>query len=1766
MKRTAFILSAVLLFGAFAQQDFASITGTWTGTTDASWATPGNWSSNPAVPGTGDTAVFNGAGNGNTTITVGSIVLSSLKFDTSSAAAYTFDPTVGSGTITFDNSGTAGNIVMNSTVTTNQTINSNIVLGVDTSSQTYLFNNSSTTGTLTIAGSISGGGLAGNKTLLLTGPGSGVMSGGVSNGSATSLAVTINSGTWSMTGNNTYTGSTIVNGGLLISGSTATAGLVLNGGTFQLAANNALSALTSLSLPNGIAQNSTVTRFDTGGFNQTLLNITIFNNTISPSSQGYITTESGTITLTGSVSTNGFGQGFINGNLNAAATSGTMVLWFQSFSSEPNTGLFIGANISGNNAVQIAGNGGFVTFSGSNTYTGSTVLVGQHVLNIQNTNALKGTAGVVVVSNSGLQLTGTDAAGINISVPLFINGSGLGKQGSSPQSGALINESGSNTWSGLITMTGAATIASDSGLLTLSGGISGSNGLTIGGTANGVINSLISGASITLTKFGSGTWTLSGSVPNTYTGNTIVNGGRLTVDYSNFTGATAASLTGPGGNNSLVLSGGVFDMEGNSSAGTATGGTFTNSMTLTGSTSSTLILNANGGGGTTLKTNNISRNGNSTLVFVLSSGATYNTNNPTTTNGILPYVIVQTASGTGFAGKSGNNLILYTDTTSATTLANNSNTSTVNYTTLNTTYTSGVLSWSNGITARSANSLIIDTTNNGGVIDMGASTNVLTLTSGGILFRGANNETVQNGQITIASNGELIVQQLGTGTLTLNTPLTNGSGSLTKAGNGTLVLGGINTYTGVTVINGGLLQLSGSIASTSVIMNSGTLRLGSGGQLNNAANVTLAYGADVTSLLDLNGSNQTIVNLVIGSNLSDSLSQGGVVTGSGTLTLTGGITYNANIANGLKGANISGNLNLSSGTTHNFNIAPSGAKGGTGFVSNVVSGTSSADLTIGANITGGLTGTLNITGNGVTVLSGSNTYQGLTTLTSNAFLNIQSSHALDATAGVIEVNNSTIEFQSATGITIAAPMTLSGTGASAVNGLNTFVQSGALMNISGNNIYSGTITLLNSSTISSLSGLLTLSSSSVVKGANNNLTVGGSSNGIISGSVNTGASQLIKIGTGTWTLNGTNTYTGQTVVNGGVLVVNGDNSATGGAQVNGGAFLMGTGTIGGTLSVAGGSTQQTRGTVSLVDGVIDTMTAGALALSSTNAGAAPASLLFEIGNNATDTLVIAGTMTINNGGAIITLSQLPSTTLAPGAYPLITFGSGVFSGSFTLANPTIGNNTFTLVSSGTALDLVLRLTNHSTLAITPTTAPLALNVLAGKSTNGTTTVTLTNTGTDGPADYVTQGNGAVSVTPVTSAGNGGSGATLNPGDTQTLTITASGTAPGISGSNQTIGTVSATNLNNPGAGDATPITVTANVYDPAAITPSADHFSITNTGTGSNGANSLIAAAQIQQNVLNSGSTQNTGAWTMNTSNTPFTTGSTVSVATFNPNAKIGGVGLLNGTYAAVTGLRVGNVMADGSPLGGATTGDVYTNFSYTLSGTVTGNKSSDVSDAYAADILTGATYAGYNLGSSVPGTTHTATGHGGATTTVASIAYGTSSTGASMQMSFEGTPQPGDDITRASDILVMQPNSISIISQGVDNRYLTDMFVLQLSYDASDLGLAYIVQNTPDNIWVDTVVLNSNGTLVDDGGTNAKHESFSAYLLNDAPGGVPKLGDYGYFDGVAWAVIDHTATGDNNAEFAVVATAVPEPGTYALLLGGFGVLAAFKSRRRLLS
>ncbi|NDW19123.1 T9SS C-terminal target domain-containing protein [Dysgonomonas sp. 216] len=135
-------------------------------------------------------------------------------------------------------------------------------------------------------------------------------------------------------------------------------------------------------------------------------------------------------------------------------------------------------------------------------------------------------------------------------------------------------------------------------------------------------------------------------------------------------------------------------------------------------------------------------------------------------------------------------------------------------------------------------------------------------------------------------------------------------------------------------------------------------------------------------------------------------------------------------------------------------------------------------------------------------------------------------------------------------------------------------------------------------------------------------------NGVIEGT----SSKLIKEGTGTLTLTGSNTYTGGTQVNAGTLVVksiSGSATGTGTVTVKSGAALSGSGTVGGSVTV------EANGYLNLNDSKLGEFNIGNnLILKSTSnllVDMNPLALTTDVINAKIVTL--SGTLTINNMGA-----------------------------------------------------------------------------------------------------------------------------------------------------------------------------------------------------------------------------------------------------------------------------------------------------------------------------------------------------------------------------------------------------------------------------------------------------------------------------------------------------------------------------------------------------
>ncbi|MGZ5527920.1 MAG: autotransporter-associated beta strand repeat-containing protein, partial [Limisphaerales bacterium] len=230
-------------------------------------------------------------------------------------------------------------------------------------------------------------------------------------------------------------------------------------------------------------------------------------------------TSAVTITASGLFDLAGFNETM--GSLTGSA-GGQVTLGGGTLTAGDSTSTTYAGGISGTGGLTKAGSG-TLTLTGANTYSGAST-ISSGVINAQNATSL-GAGAVSVTSGAALELAGS----INVNQPLTLNGGGIGGNG------ALRNVSGNNTWSGAVTLGSASTIQTDSGTLTVSSTVGG-GALTIEGVGNTTISGIISGTG-SLSKNDSGIVTLGAA--NTYSGNTTINAGTLTL------GATGSIVSSP---------------------------------------------------------------------------------------------------------------------------------------------------------------------------------------------------------------------------------------------------------------------------------------------------------------------------------------------------------------------------------------------------------------------------------------------------------------------------------------------------------------------------------------------------------------------------------------------------------------------------------------------------------------------------------------------------------------------------------------------------------------------------------------------------------------------------------------------------------------------------------------------------------------------------------------------------------------------------------------------------------------------------------------------------------------------------------------------------------------------------------------------------------------------------------------------------------------------------------------------------------------------
>lgn len=387
----------------------------------------------------------------------------------------------------------------------------------------------------------------------------------------------------------------------------------------------------------------------------------------------------------------------------------------------------------------------------------------------------------------------------------------------------------------------------------------------------------------------------------------------------------------------------------------------------------------------------------------------------------------------------------------------------------------------------------------------------------------------------IATNGKTLTVD-GTSSNSVSAPgAISGGGSLVKAGSPTLALSGNNSYTGQTVVNGGILSIQsggtlGSTAGNTVINAGGSLLLFD--NVGTAEPISVA-GTGVNNNGALQGGNNSQYQ---GPITLTSDTKIGVSNTNATLKIMGaigdgGLGYGIDVGFSqtgqtllLSGANTySGATNVS--TTGTLKLGAAGAFSDTSAV-NLSLSSSLLDLNNLSETIGTLTGLGNVT-------------LGSGTLTVQASSTSSLEGGISGTGGLIKTGNSQLSLSGANTYT----------GATAINNGRLIISGGnAIGNSNAVSVAAGaSLELAASEEIGSLSG-----AGAVALGANT-LTVGGdNSNSDYSGEIS-GTGGLTKTGSGVLTLGGSNTYSGATLISGGTL--GGTATISGPVTVQSGAIL-----------------------------------------------------------------------------------------------------------------------------------------------------------------------------------------------------------------------------------------------------------------------------------------------------------------------------------------------------------------------------------------------------------------------------------------------------------------------------------------------------------------------------------------------------------------------------------------------------------------------------------
>jgi autotransporter-associated beta strand protein len=721
--------------------------------------------------------------------------------------------------------------------------------------------------TLLLSGNITGSGFSGT-TFFRGGSGQGRVTG----------VMTLGAGSFNRTDSATWT--------IASTGNTWTNTNIATG-TLRLGADNAL----PVTAPLVLGQPSTTPTLDLNGFNQTVPSI---GNTGSPGPHTVTSATPATFTINNA------------GNISFA-------------------GVFTGAlNLTKTNV-------GNLTLTGASTYTGATA-VENGTLTIGTNGSLLNTSGITVGSagnTATLAITSTAAVALGAGNVTLGQGGGTGNY---VQTGAA----GTVSITGGIVDAGTSSVAITNGTTTVANGLAtDALAIAVSSGATSVTGSLIvSGGAVSL---GNGTGFLDIARNTNSTGASATGLLDLTAATSvtmNVGDIRLGTLTGnPGGsptNGTLLLPTSaasvntitatsilVGDSPGSANGGTSTfnlgGGNTTintNTLTVSGQKSNATLLF--GGPGTLLLRG--AAGGASTANLLIGNNSTGGTGTHTTGtvdlsagtfNGQLGSVVLGVHTGGG-SGSGTGNLTMNAGTVTATSLrlGNGDTTTTTGNLNLNggTFAVTGLVTNLNGAA---------NITQNGGVFRF----NTLTRATGAFTYT-FNAGTIQNNPGVNLTNTNVNVNLNGGGLKSFEidagqtgtfqaASVVSGNGSLTKVGDGTLLLAGTNSYLGTTTVNDGTLQLQNGNA---IANNAGGVTVGLG------ATLELLSSETVSSLVgvgDAVGSNDGL--LALGSNTLTTVSSATIA--DVTSSAGGGIVAGTAIVDGDDDNNITGpNIYLQAAT------------------------------------------------------------------------------------------------------------------------------------------------------------------------------------------------------------------------------------------------------------------------------------------------------------------------------------------------------------------------------------------------------------------------------------------------------------------------------------------------------------------------------------------------------------------------------------------------------------------------------------------------------------------------------------------------------------------------------------------------------------------------------------------------------------------------------------------------------------------------------------